>query len=66
MAKHTKSDGFCSFCGCPETPNEPLLYGLSGAICEQCARAAVNLIDSERANLPYSTSKQAPGCISTV
>ena len=54
MAKHTKSDGFCSFCGCPETPNEPLLYGLSGAICEQCARAAVNLIDSERAKAKSS------------
>ena len=54
MAKHSKSDGFCSFCGCPETPTEPLLYGLSGAICEQCARAAVNLIDSERAKAKSS------------
>ena len=45
MAKQTKTKGYCSFCGCPETKDEPLIYGFSGAICETCAKAALQLLD---------------------
>ena len=44
MPKHTKSDNFCNFCGRPELPENPLIYGLTGAICENCIRTAADLI----------------------
>ena len=44
MTKHSKSDNFCNFCGRPETPENPLIYGLTGAICENCVRTAADLI----------------------
>ncbi|MBP5558001.1 MAG: ATP-dependent Clp protease ATP-binding subunit ClpX [Bacteroidales bacterium] len=44
MAKQTKTKGYCSFCGCPETKEEPLIYGFSGAICDTCAKAALQLL----------------------
>ena len=43
MAKQNQK-GYCSFCGCPETKEEPLIYGFSGAICETCAKAALQLL----------------------
>ena len=44
MAKHSHSDNFCNFCGRPESPENPLIYGLTGAICENCIRTAADLI----------------------
>ena len=44
MAKHSHSDNFCNFCGRPESPENPLIYGLTGAICEYCIRTAADLI----------------------
>lgn len=44
MAKRTKSDSFCNFCGRPESDETPLIYGLTGAICENCIRTAADLI----------------------
>ncbi len=44
MAKHSNSDNFCNFCGRPESPENPLIYGLTGAICENCIRTAADLI----------------------
>lgn len=44
MAKHSKTDNFCNFCGRPESPENPLIYGLTGAICENCVRTAADLI----------------------
>ena len=43
MAKQNQK-GYCSFCGSPETKEEPLIYGFSGAICEHCAKAALQLL----------------------
>ncbi|MBQ7550324.1 MAG: ATP-dependent Clp protease ATP-binding subunit ClpX [Bacteroidales bacterium] len=51
MAKRSKEDNFCHFCGRPETAANPLIYGLSGAICESCVRAAADMIrENARAN----------------
>lgn len=51
MAKRSKEDNFCHFCGRPETAANPLIYGLSGAICESCVRAAAEMIrENARAN----------------
>ena len=44
MAKHSHSDNFCNFCGRPESPENPLIYGLTGAICENCIRTAADLV----------------------
>ena len=44
MAKHPHSDNFCNFCGRPESPENPLIYGLTGAICENCIRTAADLV----------------------
>lgn len=44
MTKHSHSDNFCNFCGRPESPENPLIYGLTGAICENCIRTAADLI----------------------
>ena len=44
MAKHPNSDNFCNFCGRPESPENPLIYGLTGAICENCIRTAADLV----------------------
>ena len=44
MAKHSNSDNFCNFCGRPDSPENPLIYGLTGAICENCIRTAADLI----------------------
>lgn len=44
MAKRTKENNFCHFCGRPETAANPLIYGLSGAICENCVRAAADML----------------------
>ena len=44
MAKHSNSDNFCNFCGRPESPDNPLIYGLTGAICENCIRTAADLV----------------------
>ena len=44
MSRNSKSDNFCNFCGHPETPENPLIYGLTGAICENCIRTAADLI----------------------
>ena len=44
MAKHSHSDNFCNFCGRLESPENPLIYGLTGAICENCIRTAADLI----------------------
>ena len=44
MVKHSKSDNFCNFCGRPESPENPLIYGLTGAICENCIRTAADLV----------------------
>lgn len=48
MVKRTKSDNYCSFCGRPESPETPLIYGLTGAICENCIRTASDLVRESR------------------
>ena len=48
MAKRSKSDNFCSFCGRPESSDNPLIYGLTGAICENCVHTAEDLIRETR------------------
>lgn len=48
MVKRSKSDSFCSFCGRPESAENPLIYGLSGAICENCVHTAEDLIRETR------------------
>ena len=44
MVKRSQSDNFCNFCGRPESPENPLIYGLTGAICENCIRTAADLV----------------------
>lgn len=47
MAKRTKTNRFCDFCGEPESPSNPLIYGMSGAICENCVQLAHNIMDDQ-------------------
>lgn len=49
MAKRTKSDDFCSFCGRPVAAGAQLIYGLTGAICEDCVHAAMELVNDRNA-----------------
>ncbi|MBR1990907.1 MAG: ATP-dependent Clp protease ATP-binding subunit ClpX [Bacteroidales bacterium] len=49
MVKHPKNTMFCSFCGRPETPDNPLIYGISGAICENCIHIADEMLCETRA-----------------
>ena len=45
MAKRpNKHEEYCDFCGREATPDNPLIYGLSGAICELCIQAAAELV----------------------
>ena len=48
MAKKHKSDDCCSFCGCPETFDNPLIHGIDSAICENCVHTAEELIRTAR------------------
>lgn len=57
MAKRSKEDNFCHFCGRPETAANPLIYGLSGAICETCARAAAEMFRNDEKTRAEQTKK---------
>ena len=57
MTKHSKSDDFCNFCGRPESPENPLIYGLTGAICENCVRTAADLILDAQKQRKMESSK---------
>ncbi len=47
MAKQTKNERHCSFCGRGENEVQLLLTGLDGNICEQCVEMADNVIKTE-------------------
>ena len=47
MAKQTKNERHCSFCGRGEHEVQLLLTGLDGNICEQCVEMADNVIKTE-------------------
>lgn len=47
MAKQTKTERHCSFCGRGENEVQLLLTGLDGNICEQCVEMADNVIKTE-------------------
>ena len=47
MAKQTKNERHCSFCGRGENEVQLLLTGLDGNICDQCVEMADNVIKTE-------------------
>lgn len=47
MAKQTKNERHCSFCGRGENEVQLLLTGIDGNICEQCVEMADNVIKTE-------------------
>ncbi len=47
MAKQTKNERHCSFCGRGENEVQLLLTGLDGNICDQCVEMANNVIKTE-------------------
>jgi len=49
MAKSTKNKNYCDFCGEQETPQNQLIYGVSGAICENCINLAHNILNDRSA-----------------
>lgn len=49
MAKSTKNKNYCDFCGEPESPQNQLIYGVSGAICENCINLAHNILNDRSA-----------------
>ncbi len=49
MAKHAKHNSYCDFCGEPETTQNQLIYGVTGAICENCINLAHSLVTDREA-----------------
>lgn len=47
MAKRSKSESYCDFCGQAASPTRPLIFGLTGCICEDCARATYDLVKEQ-------------------
>ena len=44
MAKNSKGDDYCSFCGERIPYNKVLIHGLNGAICEKCIQAVNDVV----------------------
>ena len=44
MAKNSKGDDYCSFCGEQIPYNKVLIHGLNGAICEKCVQAVNDVL----------------------
>ena len=44
MAKNSKGEDYCSFCGEQIPYNKVLIHGLNGAICEKCVQAVNDVL----------------------
>jgi ATP-dependent Clp protease ATP-binding subunit ClpX len=44
MAKNSKGENYCSFCGEQIPYNKVLIHGLNGAICEKCVQAVNDVL----------------------
>ena len=44
MAKNSKGEDYCSFCGDRISYDKILIHGLNGAICEKCIQAVNDIL----------------------